>query len=294
VSKRGNAENLTSGALRSRRPPRLGEGSEFRAEPPVGFGAWPIARRMRTQSAWRTALAFARRRPWSTTAAVVLLAAFAWSTSWVPRLLGVVRSDMGQPVADAWVAYGYLGGVPYPSPCGTRHIPVRRAGGIVRTDAGGRFTIPGRLHLLGPSMQLQIHGVFAPALHSSTNRDGHAITAFLMRHPPKGSLAHADFADAELEFEIFDCSDSPRLWLNSLACFQAAAIGVFRPTALDDADRTALASMLIGEYRAFLAAHAATVPDRNDSYGEWSEARNARSYEPYVQRRVAELTPYVR
>lgn len=256
-------------------------------------------RLMSNQPARRTvigrAIAFAQRRPRSTAGAFVLLTAFACFTSWVAGLRGVIRNGVAEPVVGAWVVYGYMGRVPYPSPCGTRHVGVRRSGGIARTDAAGHFTIPARLHLCCPAMELEILGVFAETLHSALDRDGRGIRAHFWPSDPKvpGHYAHADFAEAEFELELSDCAESPRAWLHSLSAFEALVFDD-GDHALSDTDRVAAARMLLGEYRAFLSAHGAAIPDSNDSSGAWSSARGARSYEPLVHQRIAALTTLVK
>lgn len=265
---------------------------------------------MNTQPAWRAAvgraIAFARRRPRVAAGAVALLAVAGYCSSWVPELRGVVRDSGSSPVAGAWIVYDYMGRVPYPSPCGTRHVPVDRVGGIVRTDAEGRFTIPARLHLFCPSMELQIHGVFAETVHSAVDRDGHAIRAHFWPRAVKvpGNYAHADFADADFEIELSDCAGSPRRWLDSLDALERAALGSldareraatggYGSAVLGGAERRAIAQTLIREYGAFLGVHAAVVPEGMDRYGRWSYARGRNSYEAHVQQRLEALQQFV-
>ena len=239
-----------------------------------------------------------RARVWI---AVVLLAVVAMATvSWTSAATLRFTDEAGRPVPVAYVRYHYYGHRINPVHPVTY---VARGSAIVRADADGRVTIPGRIHLrsllqLSMPPRLFIDHVYLPPFH----------TAF-------GPIAEGTRSwpgvfiidDGRQRVTVFDVSQDPDRWATSLSylydCIRETLSrdGSMAPAAAGDAQTAAHARELIGhlriEYAAFLhrygpmARRRPPEPQRGSQrdlelWREQTDAQLAREplWGPYLQR----------
>jgi hypothetical protein len=231
--------------------------------------------------------------------ALVAVAATA-TTSWTSGSTILLTDEQGGPASDAYVRFHYTGYLINPA-----HPVSYVAGGseIIRADAGGRATIPFRVHFRRPfppstPPSVFIDCVYVPRLHNAFGPIG--------RH--KRSQRGVFASDEKREHvTILDVSQDPHTWEGSLRtlhdCIRdtISQVGSIAPAAPDDAATRAHARELIAhlrlDYTTFLARYGRTPRSRprspewlsDDALKRWQEqvdAQLAREplWGPYVER----------
>ena len=197
---------------------------------------------------------------------VALLAVVGVATvSWTPGATVRFTDAAGAPASDVYVRYHYDGHLINPVHPVTY---IARGSAIVRADALGRATIPGRMHLrrllpLSMPPRLFIDHVYLPRLHNAFGPIAEGTTS------RPGVFA----IDARRQHvTVFDVSGDPDRWASSLdylfECVREtlARDGSMTPASPGDTRTAAHARELIGhlrrEYAAFLARYRQTARGR--------------------------------
>ena len=169
---------------------------------------------------------------------------------------------------------------------------VARGSAIVRANADGRVTIPGRLQvrsLLPPSMPPRpfIDHVYVPSLHNAFGPIAEGTTS----HPGVFTLD-----EMRQRVTVFDVSQDPDRWAGSLAylfdCIREtlAREGSMAPAARDDTTTVGHARELIGhlqsEYAAFLKMYGHTARARAPA-PQWGSERDRQLWEEQTSAQLA-------
>jgi hypothetical protein len=236
-----------------------------------------------------------RARAWLV---VVVLALVATATvSWTSGTTIRFADEAGEPVSEAYVQHHYYGSLINPVHPVTY---IARGSVIVRADAHGRASIPGRMHFRSPlplSMppRLFIDHVYLPRLHSAFGPIAEGTTS------RPGVFA---IDERREHVTVFDVSQDPDRWVNSLGyLFDCIRETLARDGSLASGDtRTAAqARELIGhlriEYAGFHARYSKSArvrppaPQGGSQRDRqlWEEQTNAQLaaeplWGPYVER----------
>lgn len=228
-----------------------------------------------------------RARIWAVVATVIVIPAA--TTSWTPGASWLLTDERGQPASDAYVRYHYTGNL-----LNFVHPLSYVAGGsvIIRADADGRVTIPGRVHFRRPlplstPPSVFIDHVFVPRLH---NAFGPLAASTISR----AGVFTID--EGRESVTIFDVSRDPEQWVMSLSsllgCIRGtlSPIGSTAPAASDDGRTLAHARELIDhlrrEYDAFLTRYGRVARQRPPA-PQWGSERDRQEWQEQADAQLA-------
>lgn len=222
-------------------------------------------------------------------AVVVLIIAAMATVSWVPGATVRLVDETGRPASEAYVQYHYDGSLLNPVHPVTY---IARGSVIVRADAQGRASIPGRIHVRSPlplstPPRLFIDHVYVSRLHSAFGPIAEGTTS-------RPGVFTID--ERREQVTVVDVSQDPDRWALSLAyLFDCVRETVSRegsrtPMATGDTHTAASARELVGhlrsEYAAFHARYGQTARARPPAPQGGSE-RDRQAWEEQTNAQLA-------
>ncbi|HSC27003.1 MAG TPA: hypothetical protein VLD67_06990, partial [Vicinamibacterales bacterium] len=211
------------------------------------------------------------------------------TVSWTPGATFRLADEDGRPIADAYVRFHYDGHLINP----VHPVSYVASGSvIIRPDAAGRVTIPGRVHFRRPlplslPPSLFVDHVYVPRLHNAFG----PIAKQTMPRPGVFSISE----DRNI-VSVADVSGAPERWELSLRhlydCIRETLTRNGSRTSAASGDMQtaaharALADHLRREYAAFLAVYGRVARQR-PSEPEWGSERDRQLWREQIDAQLA-------